>query len=71
LTPVCHIAATPLKHKAREHPQQSKATKKLPFYGIFHHISNCLCYKSNLKNYFEKYKNLPGPLKITNFQLEK
>ena len=59
-----------LHHRARDHQQASKATKKPPFFGIFHHISNCLCYKSNLKNYFEEYKKLPGPLKITDFQLK-
>ena len=39
--------------------------------GIYHHITNCQCYQSNLKVYMEEFKKLPGPLKITTFQLEK
>ena len=44
--------------------------KKFPFHGIYHHITNCVCYKSNLKDYLENYENLAGPLKITKFQMK-
>ena len=59
----------PLSVRAREHQQASKAPKKYPFHGVYHHISSCPCYESNLKNYLETFKNILGPLKITNFQL--
>ena len=48
----------PLSVRAREHQQASKAPKKYPFYGVYHHISSCPCYKSNLKNYLETFKNI-------------
>ena len=59
-----------LFHRAREHQQASYAPKKFPFHGIYHHITNCVCYKSNLKDYLENYENLAGPLKITKFQMK-
>ena len=54
----------------REHQQASYAPQKFPFHGIYHHITNCVCYKSNLKDYLENYENLAGPLKITKFQMK-
>ena len=53
-----------LKKRAQEHQQSSKSL------GILEHINNCETYKSRKKLYLTEYKNLPLPLKITEFQKE-
>ena len=52
-----------LKHRIKEHQQASYANKKTPYIrqktnkfqqkGIYHLISNCDCYKTNLEHYLK------------------
>ena len=50
-----------LKLRAQEHKEPSKSL------GVFEHISNCPIYKTREKQFMEDFKNIPKPLKLTEF----